>query len=217
MTISILNLFIVLSLFSLIFGFAEFLYKRKMAAHLTRKIVHIGGGIVAALLPVFVNLGTVVVLGICFFLLLVLSKRKNLLNSIHKINDESMGALFFAPSLTLAAIIFWPTNPLIFQGSALVLGLSDGIAGIVGTRYGRREYNITGRKTMEGSLVFFIVTILILLSILYISEASLTMNKGALFVFGGSLLLTIVEAAFGKGWDNLFIPIVTGSILYFAL
>lgn len=213
---SIFNVLVVLFLFLLIFGCAELLYKRKIPAHITRKIVHVGGGIVAALLPIFVNLNTVVVLGMGFFLLLLFSKRKNLLNSIHNINEESIGALLFAPSLTLTAVIFWPTNPIIFQGAALILGLSDGIAGIVGARYGKKKYGITGTKTVEGSFVFFLITVLILFGVLYVSNPSSVLNE-TLFVFGGSLLLTIVEAAFGRGWDNLFVPIVAGSILYFAL
>lgn len=215
-TTSILNVLIVLSLFFLIFWYAEFLYKRRVPSYITRRVVHIGGGIVAALLPIFVDLETVIILGAGFFLLLVLSKQKKWLDSIHKISDYSMGALLFAPSLTLTAIIFWPFNTLIFQGAALVLGLSDGIAGIVGVRYGRKKYGLTGIKTIEGSLIFFALTILILFGILYINDTPLTPNK-ALLVFGSSLLLTIVEAVFGKGWDNLFIPIVTGAILYFVL
>ena len=216
MTANILNILIVLSLFLLIFGCAEFLYKKKISPNITRKIVHIGGGIVAALLPIFVNLETVVILGIGFFLLLTVSKRKKLLGSIHKINDESMGALLFAPSLTLTAIIFWPVNTLIFQGAALVLGLSDGIAGVVGQRYGRKKYSVSGIKTIEGSLIFFLITTLILFGVLYISGTSVALDM-TLLVFGGSLLLTIVEAAFGRGWDNLFIPIVAGILLYFVL
>lgn len=215
-TTNTLNILIVLFLFLLIFGCAEFLYKRKTPSYITRKVVHIGGGIVAASLPFFVNLEIVIILGIGFFLLLVLSKRKNLLNSVHKINDPSIGALLFAPSLTLTAIIFWPINTLIFQGATLVLGLSDGIAGIVGARYGKKKYSITGTKTIEGSLIFFLVTVLILFGVLYINNAPLTLN-GALSVFGGSLLLTIVEAIFSRGWDNLFIPIIAGSVLYFIL
>ena len=213
---TILNVLLVLSLFLLIFGWAEFLYKRKIAPYITRKIVHIGGGIVTALLPIFVNLETVIILGIGFCLLLVLSKQKKFLNSVHNINNHTMGALLFAPSLTLTAVIFWPLNTLIFQGAALVLGLSDGIAGIVGARYGRRRYRITGDKTMEGSLIFFLITVLILLGVLYINGAAFTLDR-ALIVFGSSLLLTIVEATFGKGWDNLFVPIVAGTILYFIL
>lgn len=214
--VNIFNVLIVLFLFLLIFGCAEFLYKRDVPAHITRKIVHIGGGIVAALLPVFVNLNTVIVLGIGFFLLLLFSKRKKILNSIHNINEDSMGALLFVPSLTLTAIIFWHINPIIFQGAALILGLSDGIAGIVGARYGKKKYSITGIKTVEGSFIFFLITALILFFILYASGLQ-SFFTIALFVLGGSLFLTIIEAIFSKGWDNLFIPIVAGLIIYFTL
>lgn len=213
---NVLNLLIVLSLFLLIFGCAEVLYKKIIPAQITRKIVHIGGGIVAALMPVFVNLETAIILGTGLALLLVFSKRRNLLNSVHKINEESIGALLFAPSLIFTAIIFWPTNRLIFQGAALVLGLSDGVAGVVGARYGKVTYNITGKKTIEGSLVFFLITFMILFGVLYVSDTPLALDK-ILIIFGGSLLLTVVEAVFGRGWDNLFIPIVAGLILFFTL
>jgi phytol kinase len=216
MTTTYINLFIVLSLFALIFGIAEFLYKRNLSADITRKIVHIGGGIVAALLPIFLDLKTVVVIGGGFFLILLWTKRKNFLKSVHKINEGSIGALLYAPSITLTAIFFWPINPLAFQGATLVLGLSDGIAGIVGRRYGKRKYSITGTKTVEGSVVFFLATVLILSGILLAQSSQPVLNK-TVFILGGSLLLTIIEALFGKGWDNLFIPLVAGFILLFAL
>ena len=206
---------VVLVLFFLVFGLAEFLYKRKTASYITRKVVHIGGGLVAALLPLFVKLEMVIILGIGFFLLLVFSKRKKLLNSIHEMGDDSMGAFLFAPGLTLTALIFWPMNTLIFQGATLVLALSDGIAGIVGMEYGGKKYIITGNKTIVGSLTFFMVTVFVLSGVLYISGA-LALDKVAV-VLASSLLLTFVEAIFGKGWDNLFIPLASGVVLYFML
>jgi len=215
-TTNIINLFLVLSLFLLVFGIAEFLHKRKLSADVTRKIVHIGGGMVAALFPVFLDLKTVVVIGSGFFLILLWSKKKNFLNSVHKINEESIGALLYAPSLTLAAVVFWPINQLAFQGAALVLGLSDGIAGIVGRRYGKRKYSITGNKTVEGSIVFFLITALILSAILLANSNQPLLSK-TMFVLGGSVLLTIIESLFGKGWDNLFIPLVAGFVILFAL
>lgn len=210
-----INVLIVLILFFLVFGFAELLYKRKIDSYITRKVVHMGSSLVVVLLPLLIKLETVIVLGIGFFLLLTFSKRNKLLNSIHDLEDDSVGALLFAPSLMLTAIIFWPINTLIFQGAALILGLSDGVAGIVGTRYGRKKYKLMGTKTVEGSISFFMVTILILCSILHIN-GTLAPDK-ILVVFGSSLFLTIIEAMFGKGWDNLFIPMISGSLLYFLI
>ncbi len=209
------NLLIVLLLFFLVFGLAEFLYKRKLPVYVTRKVVHMGGGVVATLLPFFVKLETVIILGVGFFLLLLFSKRKKLLNSIHATEDYSTGALLFAPSLMITALIFWPKNILIFQGATLILGLADGIAGIVGAKYGRKRYKITGSKTIEGSVCFFFVTVFVICGILYIN-GGLTFDK-SLVVLGSSLILTIVEALFGNGWDNLFIPIISGTILYLIL
>jgi len=209
------NILIVLFLFILVFGFAEFLYRRKVASHITRKVVHIGGGLVATSLPLLVDLKTVIILGIGFFILLVFSKKKKILNSIHKIDEDSIGALLFAPSITLTALIFWPINTLIFQGATLVLGVSDGFAGLVGRKYGRNKYQITGTKSLEGSLSFFLITLFILFVILCIN-GSFALDKIYL-ILGCSFLLTVVEAMFGKGWDNIFIPLAAGIILYFIL
>jgi dolichol kinase len=207
-----LNLLIVLFLFFLVFGLAEILYKRKAVSYVTRKVVHIGGSLVTASLPFFVELKIVVILGIGFFLLLVLTKRKKLLQSIHDVDDDSIGALLFAPSLVLTAIIFWNINTLIFQGATLILGLSDGGAGIIGKRFGKNTYRVTGTKTIEGSTFFFLVTFIVLFSSAYVGNVITFQNM--LIVFGSSLVLTIIEAIFGRGWDNLFIPLASGIALY---
>jgi len=209
------NILIFLFLFFLVFALAELLYIRKIPQYITRKVVHMGGGLVTVFMPLFVTLKTFVILGIGFFLLLLISKQKKFLNSIHKMKSESNGAILFAPSLVLTGLIFWPINIHIFQGATLVLALSDGIAGIIGNKYGRKKYKITGNKTIEGSLVFFLITVLIFLGILYISD-KMALSK-IIFVLLGSLTLTIIEAVFSKGWDNLFIPLASGIFLFFIL
>ena len=209
------NILIVLLLFLLVFGVAEFLYRKKVASYITRKVVHIGGGLVATSLPLFVDLKIVIILSLGFFILLVFSKKKKILNSIHKIDEDSIGALLFAPSIALTALIFWPINTLIFQGATLVLGVSDGFAGLVGKKYGKNKYKIIGIKSLEGSLSFFLTTFSILFAVLYIN-GSFAPDK-ILLILGCSFLLTAVEAMFSKGWDNIFIPLASGVILYFIL
>ena len=60
----------VLILYGGVLVVAEILYYFGVKADLTRKIVHIGGGIISALLPFFVSLGTAVALGAFLFLIL---------------------------------------------------------------------------------------------------------------------------------------------------
>lgn len=210
-----INILIVLFLIFLVFGLAELLYKRKVAPYITRKVVHIGGGLVAVSFPVFIDLKTVVIFGLGFYTILMISKKNEILNSVHKIDEDGIGALLFAPSIALTALIFWPINIIIFQGAILVLALSDGIAGLIGRKYGSNKYKITGTKSIEGSLAFFLITLAILFGVLYLF-GSLSPNK-ILPVIGYSFLLALVEAIFSKGWDNLFIPIASGTILYFIL
>jgi hypothetical protein len=58
------GLFITLTLYTLVFILAELLYQRGVSKQVTRKIVHIGGGIVSALLPALVSLPSALALGL---------------------------------------------------------------------------------------------------------------------------------------------------------
>lgn len=207
---------IVLSLLFLSFIVAELLYKVKVPAIITRKVVHIGCGVVAAMLPLFVSLSTTVYIGIGFSLLLFFTKRAHFLGSIHSAHEDSAGAILFVPSVTLCAILFWPINPLIFQGACLVLALADGLNSIVGAYLGKHLFSITGPKTLEGSIAFFFITTIVLSGILF-AHGTIAEPAMLFYIFASSLILACVEALFGKGWDNVFVPLAAGAILFFAL
>ncbi len=210
-----INILIFLLLFFVVFIVAELLYKNKTPQFITRKFVHISSALIVALSPFFIELKVLIIIGIVFSFILLWTKRKRLLNSVHEINYESVGALLFAPSIILTALIFWPINVVIFQGAMLVLGLADGVAGMVGIKYGRHKYKITGTKSVEGSLSFFLVTLLILFGIIYASGGVDIHN--ILYVLGGAFLLTIIEGIFSEGWDNIFISIASGAVLLWIL
>lgn len=212
----ITGLVTVLILFVIIFAAAEVLYRRGYGVKTTRKVVHIGAGIVSFFLPLLVNLQIAISIGFFFAFLLFWTREKQLLNSVHKIGNENFGAILFPIGLILCAFIFWNINPLIFQGSALLVGLSDGLAGVFGQRFGKRGYNFTGYKTLEGSLLFFLITFIILLLIIFLYQNSIGLSK-IFFIALGSLALTLVEGLSGKGWDNLFVTLFGGLIIYLIL
>lgn len=144
------------------------------------------------------------------------TKQAGLLQSVHQANDRIVGAVLFPISLVICVALYWPIDPLIFQGAALILGLSDGLAGLTGQKMGRRPYRITGPKTIEGSFTFFIVTVAICL-VLSTAKSGLINPIDLLVMATAALLLTAVEGSLGKGWDNLPIPILGGLILLFLL
>lgn len=204
------GILLLVTLFVGIFVVAEILHQRGWPAAKTRKFVHISAGIISCLLPIAVNQMTAIGIGLIFSLFLLWTQRTHVLESIHNVQDNNVGAVLFPLGLIPCAIWFWD-NSLVFQSSALILGVSDGLACIFGRRYGKRGYNITGYKTLEGSIVFFITTGIILLVIMSFFGTALSPTK-VYFIFGGSLVLTVIEGALGRGWDNLFIPISAAII-----
>jgi hypothetical protein len=60
------GLLVILALYAAVFGLAETVYRRGVEAWITRKITHIGGGVVSATLPLFVDLPTTLGLGLFF-------------------------------------------------------------------------------------------------------------------------------------------------------
>lgn len=210
----ITGLITILFLYAVVFIMAEVLYRRGYAAKETRKIVHIGAGIISFLLPCLVNLPIAISIGLFFVVLLFWTKKKQFLNSVHEIGNE--GAILFPVGLIVCALIFWNINPFIFQGSALLVGLSDGLAGVVGQRFGKRRYSISGSKTIEGSVSFFVITLIILVSLVFCSQGNIGLWK-VFFIGLGSLAITLVEGFLGNGWDNLFVPSFGGLVIYLLI
>ena len=60
------GLLIVFLLYLVIFGLSEAFYQYGTPAHITRKLTHIGGGIISASLPFFVTLPVALILGVFF-------------------------------------------------------------------------------------------------------------------------------------------------------
>ncbi len=183
---------------------AELLHRRGVDRFTTRKIAHIGGSLSAAMLPWATNVQTAVAIGLCATVLLVVIRWKRLLPGILS-DANDIGPVLLPVGLTAAALLFWQRDPLIYQLSACVVGISDGCSALVGRRFGKHGYVVTGKKTFEGSAAFFLCT----LAIFFIAAPGATAaNLGAAFV------LTLLEAAFARGFDNLVLPVATGMLVF---
>jgi len=212
----IFNLLIILFLYGLVFLLADLLYKKGVSKYITRKIVHIGGGLVSLLLPIFFNVLTAVFIGLFFFLFFIIYKRKKILETVYLKSKGDYGVALFPLGLTLSFVLFVPINIIIFQGSVLILALSDGFAGLLGNKLGNKKYQVTGEKTWLGSLFFFVITLIVLLCLVYFVKGYLSYNIILLSIVA-SLILTFVEGVLGKGFDNLFLPPISGLVLYYLL
>lgn len=192
----------------------EIAYRRFHVPFLaSRKIAHIAGSIISFFLPYLMSNTNAVGMGFVFTFVLFVSKKNYILKSIHDEKGASIGEILYPLGLTLSALIIWPFSILAYQGSCLVLGVSDGLAGYLGNRHGKRNYSaIGGSKTIEGSIIFFVFTAIIFCGYYFLYATHVSLPGIALLLLY-TLAVTFAEAVFSGGWDNVIIPVAAGSAL----
>jgi len=179
----------------------------------TRKAVHLAGGIVALFLPWLVHSHwTVLALGAGFAAVLLLTRRLGWLQSVHGVERRSEGGVYFPIAIYLVFLLA-ADQPVFYLISILALVLSDALAALVGTAYGRTIYRVEDdRRSVEGSAVFFLVTFLgVHLPLLLLTD----IDPAASVLIGVQigLLVTLLEAVSLRGGDNLIVPLATYFLL----
>lgn len=185
---------------------------------LMRKLVHLGMGLAALSLPwLFANAWPVLVLTSVFVLLLLGLRvlptlRIHLGSLIHGVDRKSLGDIYFALGVG-GLFLLSSGDPVLFCIPMLILTFADAAAGVIGLYYGRLRYIVvSGEKSIEGSLAFFLTAFLSALAALLlfteIGRAETLLIASALGVF-----LTLVEAVADNGLDNLLIPLAATLLL----
>ncbi|MEO1086447.1 MAG: hypothetical protein AAFY88_19615, partial [Acidobacteriota bacterium] len=138
--------------------------------------------------------------------------RFGFLPSLHAVDRSSRGAEYFPLSICLL-LLFTGERVWLYVAAILVLAVGDAFAALIGGRYGVIHYEVQGgRKTLEGSLVFFIIAFLaILLPTLLMTD--LPRAVCVLAAAPVAILVTFFEAISLRGSDNLFVPLGTAVIL----
>ena len=186
---------------------------RHPPAEWTRKLVHFGGGLIAAAFPwLFAWHWTVLVLGGVFFLILWGTRRLGLLQSVHGVTRHSEGGLYYPVAIYILFVVA-AARPVFYLISILALVVSDSVAAVLGSAYGRMGYTVQrDRRTVEGSVVFFLSTFLIC----HLPLLLLTNTPPLLSVLVGlqlAMLVTLFEGISIRGNDNLIVPLLSYFIL----
>ncbi len=200
--------------FLVIFAAAEG-WKRRFGPPVewTRKFVHFAGGLLVAAFPwLFASRWTVLALAAAFAGIIGLSRSFRLLGSVHGVERRSEGALYYPIAICVLFMVS-RSHPVLYLISILTLVLSDALAAVLGSAYGRWTYPVeTDRKSVEGSVVFFLTTFLVVhLPLLLLTE----IDRGVSVLIGvqAALLVTACEAISLRGSDNLIIPLATYYLL----
>ena len=120
----------------------------------------------------------------------------------HHEERELLGSTYLALSCLLAAILF-PKPIAVAAMGYLILG--DGLAGLVGRSWGRVP--LAFRKTLEGTVTCLLANLLVGILVLRDPQALLL----------GAAVATAVEFFPLPVDDNLAIPLVSGTVLWWAM
>jgi dolichol kinase len=168
----------------------------------SRKFVHIMVGNVLFILPLFATRFAMTFLAAAPFILLTfLMSPKSPIKLDHKVSTagHGLGLVYYAISWTVLAFFFFDQPWIIAVGIA-AMSYGDGLASLIGQKYGKHKYNILGdAKSIEGSLAMFFVLIFSLAGVLLYYGQPIN----ALTVVMVSLVATLLEGVTPKGLDNL--------------
>lgn len=202
--LTILTVFIIL--------IANELWWRKKHVHdeFSRKFVHITVGSFVAFWPFFLDWNEIKLLSIAFIVVVLASKKLKVFQAIHSVQRPTHGELFFA--LAVGALALISQNEWIYMAAVLQMSLADGLAAVVGTRFGNQtRYMVLGHtKSIHGTLTFFIVSVAILIVFTAFSGIILSLP----IIMGLALAASLVENVSVEGIDNLLVPVLTATALH---
>jgi dolichol kinase len=177
--------------------------KKRIEREISRKAAHVIAGVSAAFLPYYLSYVEIILLATTFLVVMVLSRRLHIFNTIHDVDRHSYGEILF-PVAVGSMAFFFPDNATYMYGM-LVMAVGDGFAAIVGGMYGKRKYKVGNeRKSYLGSSMV-LAAALIFGFLLF----------GKWEVLPAALVLTAVEAVCLKGTDNFFLPVAAGLMAMF--
>lgn len=194
---------------------AEAMYRcLDVPAEWARKFQHFFSGLLIAAFPWILSSTTeVVVLGTVMGAVLITMRYTNCLHSLHDVKRVSHGEFYFLISAILLYWVAGAEHKALYFISILTLTVSDALAAVIGTTYKKVTFGETGRrKSLEGSVAFFVATFLIVhLPLLLMTDIGNLQT--VLLAVQVALIVTAIEAISFKGIDNVLIPLSTFYLL----
>jgi phytol kinase len=192
--------------------------------YLTRKIIHIGAGLwIWGILALFDHWYFGIIPFATFIVLNYLFYRQQSFKAMDT-SESTPGTVYFAISITVLFALLWRTGGQldrvpIAAAAVMAMTLGDGVASIVGIRWGKHHYVfLEHRRSWEGTAAmaaFSLGSILLTLFLLpasTLSPSSQPLAAGAMLLvaLAGAGVATAAEALSPAGTDNLSVPLLSG-------
>ncbi len=222
------NISLLATAFLTLFGTAEVLFHKFMwKAEYTRKLVHIGTGLLTLLFPLFINeINGVAFLCFSFITILILSMKYDLLQSINGVKRKTFGSILYPIIVFVTYFVYKQEGHLIyFYAPILTMAIADPMAALVGKRWQKGVYHIykndsqtnpelrENQKTVIGSFAFLVTAFFVNYGLF--TWFSLEHQFLTCVLIASSTM--IIEGISTNGYDNFTIPLTVLVVLYFSL
>ncbi|MBN3895137.1 MAG: diacylglycerol/polyprenol kinase family protein [Nostoc sp.] len=183
---------------------------------IVRKIVHIGTGnviLIAWWLDIPASVG--ITASILASAITLLSYRLPILPGINSVGRQSLGTFFYSVSFGILVAWFWYLQqPQYAALGILIMTWGDGLAALIGQRFGTHKYKIFGtEKSWEGSLTMMLVSYLVCSLILVGTQGNSWQTWVVSLVV--AVIATALEAFSFLGIDNLTVPLGSAALAFF--
>jgi phytol kinase len=125
-----------------------------------------------------------------------------------------LGTFFYAVSIGVLVGCFWHLQqPQYAAIGILVMAWGDGLAALIGQRYGKHKYQVFGaQKSWEGSLTMAVVSYIVCSLILLFTLGNVWQTW--LVSLAVALIATGLEAFSLLGVDNLTVPLGSAAFAF---
>lgn len=177
-------------------------HKRWWHGEGARKLAHMFIAVQVAVWPLYLDWFEIRLISIALVVGFIVSMRLGWFQSIGSVSRLSYGEVLFA--LVIGGLTLVTDSPSIYAAAMLHLGLADGMAALIGTRWGRMTgYRVFGAtKSLVGSLAFLVVSLAILTAYSLIAPAGLAWQ----FIVFGAVIASALENIGVLGTDNILVP-----------
>ena len=189
---------------------SELLWRSKiLRGEPARKSLHIIIGSYVASWPFFLSIGHIELISAVLFIGVAVSHKLKIFHAILDVKRRSLGDLFYAVGIGLTALA--SDNAWVFAAAILHMSIADGLAGIIGTKYGKKSpYKVLGQnKSVAGSATFMAASVAIL-AILIPGAMHTPLSPLIILI---PLLATTAENLGIYGSDNILVPLTVAISL----
>lgn len=180
-----------------------------------RKWIHIAVGHWVFLALLWLDHWYVAIVPLLFFTIVNLLTLRRGVGRMHEVDRLSYGTVYYPLALAVLVVFFFEKQPMALIAGSMVLAWGDGLAALIGKRFGRTFY-VRGetKRSFEGSIALFLASFLVLtVTFLYYDQPVwLAVSYGFLL----ANIAALIEAISYRDLDNLILPLTIAALVAFA-